>query len=283
LAAIHVAGPVVVGQASGHAVGRGMSYFMAGGALARTAGPLVAVHLVSTFGLEGMWRVVPVAVASSVVLWWRLRRLPERPPARRPSGLFAVWKAMQRTLWAVLGILVTRALMVGALASFLPTFLYREGESLLRANVALALFELSAAAGAMTLGTVSDRVGRRPVLFFALTTSPLLMLAFLFASGPTRLAALAALGFLAPSTAPVLMAIMIEHAGGNAAAANGTYMMISFVARSAVVLAVGALGDGIGLRAAYLWCAGLAVLALPFVFLLPRDRRSGAEVGRPPA
>ena len=66
------------------------------------------------------------------------------------------------------------------------------------------------------------------------------------------------------------MALMIENSRANPATANGTYMMISFAARSLIILVVGIMGDYLGLRTAYLWCAGFATLGLPFVFLLPR-------------
>jgi FSR family fosmidomycin resistance protein-like MFS transporter len=98
------------------------------------------------------------------------------------------------------------------------------------------------------------------------------MLLFLYSSGPLRLAALAGLGFVNLSIAPVLMALMIENSRANPATANGTYMMISFAARSLIILVVGVMGDHLGLRTAYLWCAGFATLGLPFVFLLPRKR-----------
>jgi hypothetical protein len=54
-------------------------------------------------------------------------------------------------------------------------------------------------------------------------------------------------------------------------------MMISFAARSLIILAVGAMGDALGLRAAYVWCAWLAALGLPFVLVLPpsRNHREG--------
>jgi FSR family fosmidomycin resistance protein-like MFS transporter len=270
LAAMHVAGPVVIGEAAGSAVGRGMSFFMTGGALARTAGPLIAVHLVSTIGLEGLWTVIPVAAASSLLLWWQLRDSARRRPARSPSGLLQVWKEMRLIILAVFGILMARAFLVGGLSTFLPTFIYGEGGSLWMANIALSILELSSAAGAFTAGTLSDRVGRRQVLLASVSASPLLMLLFLFSSGPIRLLALAGLGFVNLSIAPVIMALMIENSKANPATANGTYMMISFAARSLIILAVGVMGDHLGLRAAYLWCAGLAMLGLPFVFLLPR-------------
>ena len=80
------------------------------------------------------------------------------------------------------------------------------------------------------------------------------------------------LGFTTLSTTPVLLAVTIENAGANPTAANGTFMMINFAVRSLIILAVGAMGDAIGLRETYLWCAGLALLSLPFVLLLPSSK-----------
>jgi FSR family fosmidomycin resistance protein-like MFS transporter len=275
LAAMHVAGPVVIGKASENAVGRGMSFFMAGGALARTAGPLIAVHLVSTLGLEGLWKVIPVAVASSLLLWWQLSDGSSRRRTSSSSGMLQVLKEMRLIIFAVFGILMARAFLVGGLSTFLPTFIYgEEGGSLWMANIALSVLELSSAAGAFTAGTLSDRIGRRKVLFFSVAASPVLMLAFLHSSGPLRLLALAGLGFVNLSIAPVVMAMMIENSRANPATANGIYMMISFAARALIILAVGAMGDHMGLRSAYLWCAGFATFGLPFVFLLPRGVKS---------
>jgi FSR family fosmidomycin resistance protein-like MFS transporter len=278
LAVMHVAAPVIVSQLSGNRVGRGMSFFMVGGELARTVGPLIAVQLVVTFGLEGTWRIAPLAVASSVVLWWRLGRYTEPKPTVRPAGLFTVWFEMRRVLGAIFGVLTARAFMAGALTVFLPTFIYGESGNLWLANISLAVFEGAGALGAITAGTVSDWVGRRTVLVTALILSPALMVLFLNVDGPARFVVLAALGFTTLSTTPVLLAVTIENAGANPAAANGTFMMINFAVRSLIVLAVGAMGDAMGLRDAYLWCAGLALLSLPFVLLLPPDRaRSTSE------
>ena len=98
------------------------------------------------------------------------------------------------------------------------------------------------------------------------------MLLFLQTEGFAQLAVLALLGITMLSTAPVIMAVVLENAGDNLAAANGTYFMISFAARAMILLVVGALGDSIGLRAAFYWCAGFAMLGLPFVLLLPKSR-----------
>jgi len=270
VAAMHIAGPVLVAQFSGRSMGRGMAFFMVGGELARTVGPLAAVQLVSMFGLGGIWRVGFVAIASSLFLWWRLASVPIQRPSQRPSGFLVVWRGMRKIVVAVSGVLVARAFMSAALTTFLPTFIYGQGHSLWVANISLSILELAGAAGALTTGILSDRLGRRGVLMAAVSLSPPLMLLFLFSEGPLRLAALAALGFVALSTTPVLMAVMIENSGANPGTVNGTFMMMSFAIRGLVILLVGALGDWIGLRGAFVVCAILATLGLPFAMLLPR-------------
>lgn len=60
----HVPMPVVIARVSGRRVGQGMSFFMLGGELARSVGPVIAVGAVSLWGLEGMWRLIPVGLAA---------------------------------------------------------------------------------------------------------------------------------------------------------------------------------------------------------------------------
>jgi FSR family fosmidomycin resistance protein-like MFS transporter len=271
VAAIHVAGPVLVHRFSGPSVGRGMSFFMVGGELARTIGPLVAVQAVASLGLRGLWQLAPVAAASSLLLAWRIPPVAVPADSEPPLALTALWRRMRGVFTPVIGILLARAFMVGALTTFLPTYIYGKGQGLWIANVSLSVLELGGVAGALLSGTLSDRLGRRRVLLTAVLLSPVLMLVFLWTEGPLRLAVLAALGLVTLSTTPVLMALVIERSGTNPAAATGTFMMISFAARSLITLAVGAAGDLWGLEATYLGCAALATLGLPFVLRLPRD------------
>ena len=67
-----------------------------------------------------------------------------------------------------------------------------------------------------------------------------------------------------------MLALVQEHAQSSPSAANGFFMMISFIARSAVVVAVGFVGDQIGLKSTYFVSAFLGLAAVPFVLKLPR-------------
>ncbi len=109
------------------------------------------------------------------------------------------------------------------------------------------------------------------MLVVSIALAPPLMLLFLHTDGWAQWIVLSFLGLTMLSSAPVIMAVVLENAGDNPAAANGTYFMISFAARSVILLAVGWLGDIVGLRTTYMWCGGFAALGLPFVLLLPKS------------
>jgi FSR family fosmidomycin resistance protein-like MFS transporter len=266
----HVPAPVMTAQASGRKIGRGMSLFMLGGELARTLGPLLAVGAVSLWGLDGIWRTLPLGVVASAVILWRLGQVTVRPRAVHGGSLMETWRVLRRALLPVTGLILVRAFMTSALTTFLPTLITSEGSSLWFASASLSVLEFAGALGALTSGTLSDRMGRRKVLAFVSLTGPLAMLLFLRTEGWVAVPALILLGFLALSTSPVLMAIVQEHGRGHPATANGLYMAAGFLIRSGVVVIVGAAADRWGLRAAFQWSAWLGLLGLPFVWLLPK-------------
>ncbi|OQY26147.1 MAG: hypothetical protein B6I34_00290 [Anaerolineaceae bacterium 4572_32.1] len=268
-AAWHVPAPVMTAQVSGRKIGLGMSLFMLGGELARTIGPLLAVGAVSLWGLEGIWRTLPLGIAASLLLYWRLHSLTARATRTNNGSLAEAWRGLRKVLLPLTGIIVARSFMTSALTTFLPTLLASEGATLWFASASLSIFELAGALGALTSGTLSDRLGRRRVLFFVMFTSPLAMILFLAVSGWLSVPVLVVLGFLTLSTSPVMMAMIQEQGRDYPATANGLYMATGFLVRSAVVIAVGAVADRWGLRTAFEWSAIAGLLGLPFVWLLP--------------
>ncbi|HPJ95272.1 MAG TPA: MFS transporter [Deltaproteobacteria bacterium] len=271
VAALHVSAPVITAQISGKSIGRGMSFFMVGGELARTAGPLVAVWAVSNLGMTGMWQLMFVGWAASAVLWWRLRRTRESNPEQSRVSLSEMLMQMKVIITGVFGIQVARAFMASAITTYLPTFLFNEGHSLWFSGISLSIFEGAGVVGVFVSGTLSDRIGRRRVLLAAALLSPAMMFALLFSEGTVLFIVLLLLGFSTLATGPVLMAVMMENAGSNRAAANGTYMAINFAVRATIILVIGAMSDALGMRGAFMVCAGVACIGIPFIALLPKS------------
>jgi FSR family fosmidomycin resistance protein-like MFS transporter len=179
---------------------------------------------------------------------------------------------MRPLLLPLAGIIVARAFMVSALTTYLPTFLSEEGADLWFAGASLSILEAAGVMGALTGGSISDRLGRRWVLGISMLVTPGLMLVFLLLSGWARFPLLLLLGFTSLAVTPVMMALVQESYPENRALANGLYMAISFLLRSGVVVVLGGMGDLFGLRTAFAVSAVVPLVGLPLLLLLPEEQ-----------
>ncbi|MEW6585487.1 MAG: MFS transporter, partial [Nitrospirota bacterium] len=125
-ALFHVPAPVMVARLSGLHTGRGMSFFMTGGELARTVGPMAAVGAVSVLGLEHFYAVMVFGLLSSAWLFVRFKDVPIRSGDRRPVSLAGAWGEVRHVLRPLIAILFARGFMHAAIVTFLPTLIKHE-------------------------------------------------------------------------------------------------------------------------------------------------------------
>jgi FSR family fosmidomycin resistance protein-like MFS transporter len=277
-AAFHSVAPVVAGRLSGRNLGRGMGLWMVGGEFGRTIGPLVIVTALNFVTLEGTTWLMVFGLAASLLLYVLLRDIPAGPPKTDETISFRQGlRVIRPILGPLTGIITVRVSMLAALTTYLPIFLTDEGASLWLAGMSLTVLEAAGVVGALVGGSVSDRLGRRAVLFFAMITTPFFMLVFIAVQGWLRFPLLLILGFGSLSVAPVIMALVQESFPENRALANGLYMALSFVIRSGAVMALGLMGDLFGLRLAFAASAIVPLLGLPLIPLLPRGQPSDAQ------
>jgi len=272
-AAIHAVGPVIAGNLSGRNLGRGMGFWMVGGGLGYTIGPLIIVAALDLLKPEGTpWLMVGGWLASAA-LYVRLRHVSSHPAGLNRSRPWRqALRAMQPLLIPVVGITVVRSFMSAALGTYLPTFLSREGANLWFSGAALSVYEAAGMAGALTIGSLSDRLGRRRVLAIAMVVTSPLMAAFLAVRGFAQFPVLVALGFSALSIMPVMMALLQESFAENRALVNGLYLGLSFLIQAGATVILGALADSFGLRTAFSVSAALPLLGVPLLLLLPKSR-----------
>jgi len=273
VAAFHAPAPAMIARISGQQVGKGMSFFMAAGELSRTVGPLLAVWAVSIWSLDGIYRLVVIGWVTSLVLFIRLRKISAR------SSVGADWRTVIpaiRTLFLPLaGISLFRNFMTAGLFAYLPTYMNQEGASLVVGGLTLSILELAGVAGALSSGTLSDRLGRRRILMITTLLSSLFLLLFLNVDGWVIVPVLLALGFTALSASPVMLAIVQDCLPENRAVGNGIFIAIAFLMQILAVLVMGILGDNFGLEKAYLFSALVSLLAIPIIFTLPKRDKVG--------
>lgn len=268
----HVPAPVMVYKVAGSKPGRGMSFYMTGGELARTVGPLIIVGAVSLLGFEGYFPVMLFGVLASLLMYYKFKDIPIREVSRDRPSIAATWSAMRAVLMPLSGIIVARGFMHASLTAFLPIYIMQQSGNMWLAGISLSLFEASGVVGIMTMGTLSDRFGGKRVLLFSLALAPLGLLLFTSSSGWLQIAILMLTGFSLLSTTPVMLAMIQQHSGGGSSSANGLFMMISFIARSAVVVVVGFIADQVGLERTYILSGLIGITGIPFLLMLPGRR-----------
>ena len=264
----HALAPALMARISGSRVGMGMSFFMAGGEAGRTLGPLVAVSLVTLLTLKGILPVALAGWAISLVLYLRFQRTTAHPA--KGYGFGKIIPYLGSYFVPVFFLTLSRGFIITCLGIYLPTLMKSQGANLWAAGSSLALYQFAGVGGALSSGTLSDRLGRRRVLFTTMLASSLLLILFLNLQGWTIIPILLLLGFLNLSFQPVMLALTQDHFPQSRSVANGLYMALSFISLSIASIIIGVLGDRFGLHGAFLWSAVISLFALPVLLLIPK-------------
>ncbi len=274
----HVPAPVMVYRVSGEKTGRGMSFYMTGGEFARTLGPIAIIGAVSLLGFEGYYPIMIIGILASVIMFFKFKDMPVtvnkhqvKPSIRRTC------REMKGILLPLSAIVIVRGFMHACLTAFLPLYILQQSGDVWLAGIALSLFEAAGVVGILAVGSLSDRFGRKQLLSFCLIVAPVSLLLFSYTTGYLQLAVLLITGFSLLSTTPVMLAMVQEYSAEGSSAANGVFMMISFLARSAVVVLVGFVADMVGLEKTFIMCGIIGLTGIPFVFTINQAKKHIVE------
>ena len=274
-AMFHVPGPVMIKFIAGNRIGKGMSFFMLGGELARSIAPVFILGAVSIWGLEGSYKVMPIGVLASVILFFKFRNIKiseelKHRAEEKTTSIKSTFRKHLSLFIKIAGIYIFISLLKSVFTAFLPTFLTGEGNSLWEGGIALALLQLTGAIGAFMSGTISDKLGRRNTLLITSIVAPILTILFLLTKGLLLFIVLILLGFFLISSTPVILAITNELKSEHPGFINGIQMTINFVTGALSVFIVGFMGDLFGLYTTYIACALLSLLSIPFILSLKK-------------
>ncbi|MFC2111301.1 MFS transporter [Bacteroidota bacterium] len=268
----HVPSPVLIKKLSGSRIGKGMSFYMIGGEVARTIGPLIIMGAISLWGLEGTYRLIPFGILASLILFFRIRKIKISDEIKSTKPDFEIIQTLKKhkSFFIIIALMLfSRSILKSGLTAFLPTyFVDFENESKWIGAIALSILQFAGIIGAFFSGTFSDKFGRIRVLLIIFIATPIFSWLFLITDGALKMIMLLPLGFFSIATAPVFLAIVQEVSSDRPAFLNSLFMTITFVIGSIGIFLFSLMSDFIGLEYSYGISAIIALFAIPLTLNL---------------
>jgi FSR family fosmidomycin resistance protein-like MFS transporter len=193
------------------------------------------------------------------------------------ADLWALLRERRGPLLLLLTFVWTRALLVGSLGVFTPTYLTTRDLNLTQAAAGYAILELAGAVGAMVGGTVSDRLGRRRTLLLGQSLSIPCFCAMAFGPRWLIFPLFVLTGLVVFSSTPVALAALQEWLLEARSLAGGLYFSLNYVATGLAAVLFGALADRIGVRMAFNLLGLVPLATIPIAFLMRDPPRSAAR------
>lgn len=248
-----------------------MSIYVTGGTVGVAAGPLIGIVLYGAFGARGTLLTLLPGLAIAAYLLMAMRAVTGRRP--RSAAVPGGWRHARPLvpIVATVAVMASRNCTMFTLQSFTPTWYHEMGyQSWFYGPLATTLV-LSSALGTVGCGALADRFGRRTVIIASLLFSIPTVALFVLAPGPLGFVWAVLVGFLAASTAPLMLMIAQELMAGRAGLASGLILGLGFVSGAVGVPLTGAVADRVGLQAALELQLGVVAVTTLVALLLPGE------------
>jgi FSR family fosmidomycin resistance protein-like MFS transporter len=264
----HPAGSALLTRAVSRRWGSALAIYHLGGNLGLAAGPIAVTLVVTRFGLESTYFLVPPALLWALLLWRFTPRAAARVTRVVNESFFQVVVAERRS-FSLLGVVIlARAVGTGGFTLFLPTYLIQRGSDFVSAGILTALFFAMGGLGGLLSGVLSDRFGRRAVLAAMMLLAVPAVLTFLMSVGPISTVALLVAASLLLGEQPVFVALAQEQAPEHRGTAVGFVFGAQFVLAGLATAAVGALADLYGLGNVFMAVAAVPLIGIPALLML---------------
>ena len=253
----------------------GMSIYVTAGTIGVAAGPLIGILLFGAFGIHGTGLLVIPGLVTGGYLLWRMRAQPiSVADAVKKSAAAAVATPVPLlALAAVIGVMMSRSWTVNVFQAFTPTW-YRElGYGPAFYGPLATTLVLASAVGTVGCGSLADRFGRRTVILGTLVLSLPAIILFTMFPGPWAFGTAILIGFLAASTAPLMLLMAQQLMASRAGLASGLVMGLGFVTGAIGVPINGAIADAIGLQKSLLSHVILVIVTIGIAWFLPREQQ----------
>jgi FSR family fosmidomycin resistance protein-like MFS transporter len=273
-AVFHPEASRVARMASGGRYGVAQALFQVGGNLGSATGPLLAAFIVLPRGQGAIaWvsiaALLAMAVLARVGMWYAARLRPAHAAAHAAAS--AAGAPGARTLFFVFVLMLlvfSKNVYSASLTSFFTFYLIERFQlSVQDAQVQLFIFMAAIAVGTLAGGALSDRIGRRPMIWIsilgALPFTLALPYADLFWTGVLTVI----IGLLMASAFPAILVYAHELMPGRIGLVSGVFFGFAFGLGGIGAAAMGRIADAHGIAFVYHLCSYLPAIGLVAWFL----------------
>ena len=262
----------------------GMSIYVTAGTVGVAAGPLIGILVFGAFGLHGTGALVIPGLATGGYLLWRMRERASSATAAVRQAMASSQPVPMFALAAVIGVMMSRSWTVNVFQAFTPTWYRDLGYGPAFYGPLATTLVLASAVGTVGCGSLADRYGRRTVILGTLVLTIPAIFLFTLYPGPWAFFTAILIGFLAASTAPLMLLMAQQLMAARAGLASGLVMGLGFVTGAIGVPINGAIGDAIGLQKSLMSHVILVIVTIAIAWFLPDEKameRYSAAQGDP--
>ena len=259
----------------------GMSIYVTAGTVGLAMGPLIGVVVFGLYGLHGTGLLVVLGAITGGYLLWRLRDAKPVQRRRNSGSPNAPSRVPVLALAAVIGVMMSRSCTVSVFQAFTPTWYREMGYGPGFYGPLATTLVLASAVGTVGAGSLADRFGRRAMILTTLVLSLPAIALYTLYPGPWAFLTAILIGFLAASTAPLLLLMAQQLMADRAGLASGLVMGLGFVTGAVGIPINGAIADAIGLQKSLMTHLVLVTLTLGIAWFLPREHEIELYTAQP--
>lgn len=225
----HVPSPVLIKRLSAKSLGKGMSIYMMGGELARTLGPFLITWFLTMFSFDKIYILSILGIIYSTFLFFSLKVTDDIfLNTHQEQSLKDSWKLFfkkKNLIFTILGTTLSKAFTASVVVSLIALYLKENDHSVFLSGNSLSIIAIASFLGVSITGPLSDKFGRRHVILASAVLAPLILVLLIYSSSTFAiLTSLFLFGFIACSTAPVIITYVQECSEDIPSFSNGIYM-----------------------------------------------------------
>jgi len=168
--------------------------------------------------------------------------------------------------------MVLRSFVTQSFSTFIPVLYAKEGYSLVSIGSIVSILTMAGAISGLLAGHLSDRIGYKPIFYFAhgLATPSLYLLLYLPGNWVFFSAFL--VGFFSMATLPLGLAMALELAPKGKSMIASLMMGLGFGTGGMLIPLAGKLADIFSIRSVLFFLAIIPLLTVGLIFLLPEEK-----------